>query len=1048
LSKRAAGIMLTLLLIGMLTLTFNIKQVGAWWYGTIYIRADGSVEPSTAPIQRDGDIYTLTDDISAEYNGIEIARSNMVLDGAGFTVKGNFPYATMSIGIYLYGVNVTVKNMEIRAFYRGIDVSASNRIYGNNITNCSSGIVLRSENNILRNNTMTNNQYNFFVDRGLFNDVDVSNSVDGKPIYYWVNKQQMAVPLDAGCVVLVKCTRITVQDLNLTNNWAGVLLGWTENSTITKNKIANNYYGIYLSYSSNNSLFGNNITNNWGGIDLWNSKCNSLNRNNITNNDCGITLSGLGDWYGSSNNNIYGNTITNNSYYGVALWEYSNNNAINGNNITNNSYGIKVGGSSNIISENMINDNKYNLDVSGDLPSHSIDASNLVNGKPVYYLVSQKDLVINPATYPQIGYLALVDCANVTVEGLTLTNNGQGILISNTNNSKITGNNITNNSLGISLICSSNSLISRNNITNNEAEGGIYLSGCSSNSIHENNIAKNEFGIFLGDSSNNRVYENNITANKEYGIFLCNSYNNSVYGNNIINNMYGVRIDSVSTDNILCHNNFVNNTYQVESYDSTNIWDDGYPSGGNYWSDYEDRYSDAKEINESGIWDTPYVIDEYNQDRYPLINPWTPPEHELVVSIMAPASIMLGGSSLLNATVSNEGSYDEVDVELLILVNSTIVNSTTVPRLQAGQSYTYTYVWTPTVEGIHNITAYVHPVVGEIYTGNNQETTFVIVSGFHELEVALKVPTRLALGDSSLINATLSNLGTYKEQNVTFRIFVDNTIVNSTTIPFLEAGSSHTISYIWTPTVEGAYNVTVYVSPVLGETSIENNQDTKFITVVQVGVEAGDWVKYDYTVTGWPAGTPYPKWLKVEFLSVEGTNATVRVTMRMSDGTEQNATVPVDVVAGGQAFGLSGFVIPANLTTGDIIFMSGYGNVTIAGETRRTYAGASRTVVYASFSQYGTQLTYYWDKQTGVMVEASVTSGTMTGTGKATETNMWQAAPSGLPIEPIYLYILTALVIIIAVGAAAFIVRRKKKPPEVESPQSQKPAHTHNGDNE
>lgn len=95
-----------------------------------------------------------------------------------------------------------------------------------------------------------------------------------------------------------------------------------------------------------------------------------------------------------------------------------------------------------------------------------------------------------------------------------------------------------------------------------------------------------------------------------------------------------------------------------------------------------------------------------------------------------------------------------------------------------------------------------------------------------------------------------------------------------------------------------------------------------------------------------------------------------------------------------------------------------------------------RTMVYASFSQYGTQLTYHWDKLTGVMVEASVTLGGMTGTAKATETNMWQAAPSGLPIEPIYLYILTTLVIIIAVGATAFITRRKKKPPEeIESPQ-------------
>jgi hypothetical protein len=161
----------------------------------------------------------------------------------------------------------------------------------------------------------------------------------------------------------------------------------------------------------------------------------------------------------------------------------------------------------------------------------------------------------------------------------------------------------------------------------------------------------------------------------------------------------------------------------------------------------------------------------------------------------------------------------------------------------------------------------------------------------------------------------------------------------------------------------------------------------------------------------------------------------------MSDGTEQNATAPVDIVGGGgEAFGLSGFVIPANLTVGDVVYMSGYGNVTIAGETTSSYAGATRTVVTASLSQYGNQLTYYWDKQTGVIVEASTTSGTMTGTGKATETNMWQTATSGLPIEPFYLYSLAVLAIMIVVGAIVIGMRRKKKPPEGKENSSSKTA--------
>jgi len=77
----------------------------------------------------------------------------------------------------------------------------------------------------------------------------------------------------------------------------------------------------------------------------------------------------------------------------------------------------------------------------------------------------------------------------------------------------------------------------------------------------------------------------------------------------------------------------------------------------------------------------------------------------------------------------------------------------------------------------------------------------------------------------------------------------------------------------------------------------------------------------------------------------------------MSDGTEQNNTIPITIGGEGEALGLSGFVIPANLTVSDPpVYITGYGNVTIEGETTRTYAGASRIVVYASFSRYESSL--------------------------------------------------------------------------------------------
>jgi thermitase len=103
------------------------------------------------------------------------------------------------------------------------------------------------------------------------------------------------------------------------------------------------------------------------------------------------------------------------------------------------------------------------------------------------------------------------------------------------------------------------------------------------------------------------------------------------------------------------------------------------------------------------------------------------PEHELVVSLKAPARVKPGESTLLNATVSNLGRNNETDVELQLLINGALISSVNIPELLVGSSHTLSYLWTPTVQGICNVTAYAPPKSGEELTQNNIATEMAMV---------------------------------------------------------------------------------------------------------------------------------------------------------------------------------------------------------------------------------------------------------------------------------------------------------------------------------
>jgi parallel beta-helix repeat protein len=214
--------------------------------------------------------------------------------------------------------------------------------------------------------------------------------------------------------------------------------------------------------------------------------------------------------------------------------------------------------------------------------------------------------------------------------------NDDDIIIINSNFVSISGFTIKEGRYAIRLISSQGSFITDNIVEENSLEG-IYLANSSYNTISNNIVQNNNFGIGLhwsisdpGPCLHNNISNNKILNNSQRGLHMSLYHEfNTIVGNIIAyNQRFGIKICCYCNNNIIYHNNFIDNFQNAEDQFS-NKWHNGYPSGGNYWDDYNGTDED-----EDGIGDTPYLIPGGdNKDKYPLMQPFyvnTPPEVEII----------------------------------------------------------------------------------------------------------------------------------------------------------------------------------------------------------------------------------------------------------------------------------------------------------------------------------------------------------------------------------------------------------------------------------
>ena len=127
--NKAVPLALALIVMTCLGTTY-ILPAKAQSSGVITIRADGSVDPSTAPINRNGNIYTLTRNFVGR---VSIEKNNMVFDGLGHTTQYN-EYGNYSIYVNKCN-NVTIQNVIVVSAHLGILLQDTNN---STITNTTS----------------------------------------------------------------------------------------------------------------------------------------------------------------------------------------------------------------------------------------------------------------------------------------------------------------------------------------------------------------------------------------------------------------------------------------------------------------------------------------------------------------------------------------------------------------------------------------------------------------------------------------------------------------------------------------------------------------------------------------------------------------------------------------------------------------------------------------------------------------------------------------------------------------------------------------------
>ncbi len=469
----------------------------------ITIRSDGYVEPITQLVtSSDMVTYHIVSNID---NKIDVRKSNVLIDGGGYVVKGvlikaanvtieNFRIEGADYGVYVWRpFNVSIRHNTIAGNDIGIGIFTqefhwegpgfSVAVSDNNITHNRIGIEVSEPQGVWDAQSCVNGKYSFFRNNISFNSL--------------------------GMFIRTGACYIFENFFKGNNKAMDVVGGFVE---VSKNKVVDCAVGMYIA-SDVTICQGNYIENAGTGIYVDAYHNTSVLRNTIVKCENSITVHG-----------------------GLGFSNISNNN------ILDCAHGILANGFGLNISSNNVNAHIFGIYF---YPGAYVYTNNISNAEYCIYVALE---------HYEGGRSKIFMC--------NIMNCGKGIYVNGTTELEIRRNNILNNTYG------------------------VFAPATQNYNVHilENNFLYNNISIFLEDSSSFKSWE-------------------------------------------CYHNNFVGGGVKCSRYEPGyhGFWDNGYPSGGNYWSGYsgvDEKSGDAQTApGGDGIGDSPHHINYAFDDRYPLMEP-------------------------------------------------------------------------------------------------------------------------------------------------------------------------------------------------------------------------------------------------------------------------------------------------------------------------------------------------------------------------------------------------------------------------------------------